>query len=153
MGISCEAGIPYRRAMLIAALLLAQTAPQTCAAMDVNLPAPLANWTAPREDLIVGSTVVLPNRDGRADTVFEVTTAGRYGVALDQGGWIDVIPAETGKRPIESAAPALKSVAHGHGPECSTIRKIVRFDLTPGVYRVSLAKLSKPNAKLMLVGP
>lgn len=141
-----------------AALLLS---PQTqCAAMDANLPAPLAGWTAPGEAFAVGKAVTLTAADaasipglpsgskpgGAGILGFKVETAGNYGIALDQGGWIDVFPG------IGDAAP-LKSVKHGHGPECTTIRKIVRFDLQPGLYRLRLTALSKPTARVMLVAP
>lgn len=141
-----------------AALLLV---PQTqCAAMDVNLPAPLAGWTAPRESFLEGKALTLTATDaasimglpagskpgGAALLGFNIVTAGRYGIALDQGGWIDVIPGASGGEP-------LKSVEHGHGPECSTIRKIVRFDLKPGLYRLTLTGLTKPVARVMLVAP
>ena len=53
--------------------------------------------------------------------------------------------------PGVAGGEALKSVLHGHGPQCSTIRKIVRFDLQPGTYRLYLTGLDKPAAKTMLV--
>ena len=62
----------------------------------------------------------------------------------DQPGWIDVLPGAEG-------GEALKSVAHGHGPDCSTIRKIVRFQLPPGSYRAVVSGLLQAKAKLMLV--
>lgn len=144
--------------MLIAALLLAQTAPQ-CAAMDVALPAPLAGWAVPGEAFGVGKAVTMTAADrsaiqglpanakagGAVIIGFKVDAAGSYGIALDQPGWIDVVPIAGGE--------PLKSVKHGHGPECSTIRKIVRFDLQPGVYRLTLTGLTKPAARVMLVAP
>ncbi len=39
---------------------------------------------------------------------FRIAKAGRYGIALDQPGWIDVLPGAAG-------GAALASVAHGHG--------------------------------------
>lgn len=166
--------------LFAAALLLFQTAPaQACTAMDAALPASLAAWTTPGSgspgDLFKpvvlmsmkpedqakldaqpsGTTkaqadiiAAMRNRPEPAQTGgmtrigFKIEKAGRYGVALDQGGWIDVAPIN-GK--------SLESVQHGHGPDCSTIRKIVRFDLQPGMYRLSLTKLTKPQARVMLV--
>ena len=55
--------------------------------------------------------------------------------------------------PGTAGGEPLKSVAHGHGPACSTIRKIVRFDLKPGAYRLYLTGLDKPDATVMLVAP
>ncbi len=145
--------------MILAALLLAQTAP--CTAMDATLSAPLAGWTAPgtAATLDPGKAVTLKAADaatlsslpkdakpgGAAAIDFRVATAGSYGIALDQAGWIDVVPGAGGA--------SLKSVAHGHGPECSTIRKIVRFQLQPGSYRLVLTGLKKPDARVMLVAP
>jgi hypothetical protein len=145
--------------MFLAALMLLQAAPQ-CASTDAALPAPLAGWTVPGAALEPGKAVTAPAGDvaqlagvpagakpgGAVVARFTVARAGRYGVALDQPGWIDVVPGASG-------GAALKSAAHGHGPQCSTIRKIVRFDLQPGSYRVYATGLQKPAAKLMLVAP
>lgn len=146
--------------MLLAALLLLQAAPAApqCAAMDTGLAANLSGWTAPGGEfgvnqsarLQAGELAKFPDvpagaKPGGAVMIgFTVETAGRYGVALDQRGWIDVVPGASGGEP-------LKSVAHGHGPACSTIRKIVRFDLQPGVYRLYLTGLDMPDATVMLV--
>jgi hypothetical protein len=145
--------------MPFAALLLLQAAPAAsqCAA-DVVLPSNLAGWGVPGAEFGVNKAVTVQagdlaklkdvpagTRPGGAVMIgFRIDKAGRYGVALDQRGWIDVVPGATG-------GEALKSVVHGHGPQCSTIRKIVRFDLQPGVYRVYLTGLDKPAAKVMLV--
>jgi hypothetical protein len=143
--------------MLLAALLLLQAAPQ-CAASDAALPANLSGWTAPVAEFGANKAVMLQAGElakltdvpagtkpgGAAVIGFKIERAGRYGVALDQRGWIDVVPGVSG-------GEALKSVLHGHGPQCSTIRKIVRFDLKPGVYRLYLTGLDKPAAKVMLV--
>lgn len=146
--------------MLLAALLLLQAAPAApqCAAIDSGLAANLSGWTAPAAEFGVNKAVTLQAGDlaklsgvpagtkpgGAVMIGFRIETAGRYGVALDQRGWIDVVPSPPG-------GEALKSAAHGHGPACSTIRKIVRFDLQPGVYRLYLTGLGKPTAKVMLV--
>lgn len=146
--------------MLLAALLLLQTAPaeSQCPAADVVMPTNLSGWGVPAAEFGVNKAVTLQagdpaklagvpagTRPGGAVMIgFRVEKAGRYGVALDQRGWIDVVPGVSG-------GEALKSVVHGHGPQCSTIRKIVRFDLQPGVYRLYLTGLGKPAAKTMLV--
>lgn len=147
--------------MLLAALLLqaAPAAPQ-CAATDAGLPASLSGWTAPGGEFGVNKAARLQTGElakfrgvpagakpgGAVMIGFKIDKAGRYGVALDQRGWIDVVPGATG-------GEALKSVAHGHGPACSTIRKIVRFDLQPGLYRLYLTGLDMPDATTMLVAP
>lgn len=148
--------------LFLAALLLAQATPaaQTtaCKAPDASLPTGLLGWTAPGDEFTPGKAVSLDTVDaatlkgvpagakpGKAATIgFKVTAAGTYGIALDQPGWIDVLPGAEG-------GAALQSVAHGHGPECSTIRKIVRFRLEPGLYRLYLTGLAQPKAKVMLV--
>lgn len=148
--------------MLFAALLLLQASPAAprCAATDAALPATLSGWAAPATEFGVNKAVMLQAGDaaklagvpagakpgGAVMIGFRVEKAGRYGVALDQRGWIDVVPGAVG-------GEALKSAAHGHGPQCSTIRKIVRFDLQPGLYRLYLTGLDKPAAKTMLVAP
>lgn len=145
--------------MLIPALLLLQAA-TNCAATDAALPANLTGWTARADGFGVNQAVTLGAGDvaklpgvpagakpgGAVMIGFRIETAGRYGVALDQRGWIDVVPGVAG-------GEALKSTAHGHGPECSSIRKIVRFDLQPGLYRLYLTGLDQPRAKTMLVAP
>ena len=131
--------------MLLAALLLAQTQVAAgCSAYDLALPPKYAAWKTPGEAFEPGKSVVLDVAGGVAMIGFRVDKAGVYGVALDQKGWIDVIPGVSGGEP-------LKSVSHLDGDACWTIRKIVRFRLEPGLYRLSLTKLAKPQARLMLV--
>ncbi|PZQ60427.1 MAG: hypothetical protein DI544_08410 [Sphingomonas taxi] len=60
--------------------------------------------------------------------LFQVTEPGTYRVALGAPAWIDVV----------RAGRTLPSVAHGHGPMCTGIRKIVDFRLTPGRYVLQL---------------
>lgn len=148
--------------MLVLALLLAQTVPAqattACKAPDASLPTALAGWSTPGDELVTGKAVSLATvdaatlkglpkgaRPGRAAMIaFRIAKAGTYGIALDQPGWIDVLPGAEG-------GAALPSVAHGHGPDCSTIRKIVRFELAPGTYRVFASGLARAKAKVMLV--
>jgi hypothetical protein len=146
--------------MWLGSLLLLQAAPLVCPTPSAPLPAHLAGWTQPATSFGVGQAVELQAGDvaklpgvpagakpgGAVMIGFKVESAGRYGVAMDQSGWIDLVPGATG-------GDALKSAQHGHGPQCSGIRKIVRFDLQPGLYRIYLTGLQKPAAKLMLVAP
>lgn len=127
--------------LFAAALLLAQTVP--CTAMDAALPASLAGWKMTHKGLALGHGGTLDVTNGIASADFHIDTAGTYGIALDQPGWIDVS--------AKGASTALVSVKHGHGPECSTIRKIVRFNLVPGDYRLDLKNLKQAQAKVMLV--
>ncbi len=145
--------------MLIPALLLLQAA-ASCPATDAALPASLSGWTTQADafggnqavTLEAGNVAKLPGvpaaaKPGGAVMIgFRIETAGRYGIALDQRGWIDVVPGVSG-------GEALKSTVHGHGPDCSSIRKIVRFDLQPGIYRLYVTGLATPTVKAMLVAP
>lgn len=60
---------------------------------------------------------------------FTVKEAGTWRVALGAGAWVDVV--KDGK--------AATSVAHGHGPDCTGVRKMVDYQLTPGTYTLQLA--------------
>lgn len=61
---------------------------------------------------------------------FATDHAGTVRVAIGSGAWIDVIDAD-GKEMI--------STAHGHGPNCSGIRKMVDFPMKPGHYVIEIA--------------
>lgn len=153
--------------MLLPALFLVQAA-AVCPATPAPLPAELAGW-ATTTSVAAGTTpasltigrrahaTLLPSGGVRlaattahppaADThggVFavEVPRAGRYRVALGAGVWIDVV----------RDGHALASVAHGHGPACSPVRKMVDFDLQPGRYLMQVVGV--PAATLdLLVAP
>ncbi|EJL22619.1 hypothetical protein [Novosphingobium sp. AP12] len=60
---------------------------------------------------------------------FTVKEAGTWRVALGAGAWVDVV--KDGK--------AALSAAHGHGPDCTGVRKMVDYKLTPGSYTLQLA--------------
>ena len=134
--------------------------PATCIAKDTNLPAELAAWTSRGDGPIaIGqgrnamlspmadvTFTVAPERAADAGTFgavikFDVATPGLYRVALGQGAWIDLV--KDGK--------ALVSTAHGHGPACSTIRKIVDFDLKPGRYTLQLSGAKAAAMPVMVV--
>ena len=85
-----------------------------------------------------------PDHPGAAGTfgglfAFSVTEAGVYRVALGAGAWIDV--AKDGG--------AVRSSAHGHGPDCTGIRKFVDFPLQPGRYILQVS--GAPAAELALM--
>lgn len=129
--------------MLLTALALTIALPQQCRTLDARLPGPLTGWTRTGRELDTGHAVILnAGRDGTAATAVRIRKAGTFGIALDQPGWVDVAPMR-GK--------ALVSSAQGDGPRCSTIRKIVRYRLQPGTYRVTVNKLKGTRARLMLV--
>ncbi len=71
---------------------------------------------------------------------FTVPAAGRYRVALGSAAWIDVLSGTT---------PAT-SVAHGHGPDCTGVRKMVDFDLKPGRYLLQIAGNGAATLPLMV---
>lgn len=72
---------------------------------------------------------------------FDIARPGRYQVAQDGHAWVDVIG--TGK--------ALASAAHGHGPACSGITKMVAYDLAPGRYVLQVAGNRGAALKVMIV--
>ncbi|HTU11102.1 MAG TPA: homogentisate 1,2-dioxygenase [Allosphingosinicella sp.] len=109
--------------------------------IDRGLPASLAAW---RDPVAAGETVragVAVVASPAAPLGLEIEQAGTYGVAIDQGAWIDVTRDGT----------ALRSTAHGHGPACSTIRKIVDFALEPGRYTITLSRTDAPAVRLLVV--
>lgn len=149
----------------------APAAPATdCAAAPAALPPALAGWPAPSPlaaarngdasaavltigqaaDLTLSPTPrvdypVRPERPGGSVSYggivrFSVARAGVYRVALDSGVWIDVI----------ADGARLESVAHGHGPDCSGIRKMVDFRLEPGTYLLEIAGSGAPSLRVMI---
>lgn len=68
-----------------------------------------------------------------------VKVPARIGIAISGPAWVDVV---TGS----ASQPA---VDHGHGPECSGIRKIVWFDLQPGLHIVQIANAPTREMRIM----
>ncbi|SDC04812.1 hypothetical protein SAMN05444678_101218 [Sphingomonas sp. YR710] len=149
----------------------AQADDQRCAAGPATLPAELAGWTSRHPIMAAGAAsgtraapleietaadatlrptsemryVTSPEKPGDAASygglfAFTVQHAGTYRVALGAGAWIDVL----------SGTKAIASTAHGHGPDCSGIRKIVDFALEPGSYILQVAGSGKPALPLMI---
>jgi hypothetical protein len=144
------------------AAALAQAAPPACpqpvAAEGVldpwNSPAkftagPLTLGQAARVALMPAFTVdfVVPPGRKSDDPSFgavytlTITEPGTYRVALASAGWIDV----AGKDGV------IASTAHGHGPECTGIRKMVDFPLTQGTYSVQIAANPVRHTTLLVV--
>lgn len=126
-----------------------------------SLPPDLAGWSAPRVSVTAairpgkadkarlepGSAAVVtlvqtpsvryavpPSKPGGSVSFggqlsFDVPESGTYRVAQDGRSWIDVI--EEGK-PVASSA-------HGHGPACSGIAKMVDFGLKPGRHLLQIS--------------
>lgn len=155
---------------LLAAMLLQATAHahDACPAV-LPPPAELSGWASPRP-LDAGRTaaratvmplgvavaarlpstrdvryVVRPEKPGGSVShgglfAFVVTTPGRYRVALGSAAWIDVL----------ADGRAATSVAHGHGPDCTGIRKMVDFDLAAGRYVLQVAGNGGADLPLMV---
>ena len=145
--------------------------PVTCAATDRDLPAELAPWTA-RAPLTtatkpadLSAAVLMPGKAVTArlshtaqvaylsqpekpgGTVsyggllaLDVVQAGTYRVALGAGPWIDV---------LKDGQP-VTSTAHGHGPACSSVRKMVDFPLTPGRYVIQVSADADPTLAILV---
>lgn len=157
---------------LVAALPAAAQDPATdpqCATVRVAMPAgfsgwsmraPLASGRAPRSApvLVVGRgadlslhpvvqvRALLPwGKAPAAETqgglaMFQVARAGTYRVGLGSAAWIDVV----------HAGRTVPSSAHGHGPMCTGIRKIVDFKLKPGRYVLQISGSAAPNVAVLI---
>lgn len=165
--------------MMLPPLLALAAAPKEMSAMDhptvacpatpAPLPAELEGWTRKqpaRAGATAAAATLLPIGVGVAATLlptpkvsypvrpekpggsvssggifaFTVPAAGRYRVALGSGAWIDVLSGTT---------PAI-SVAHGYGPECTGVRKMVDFELRPGRYLLQVAGNGSATLPLMV---
>ncbi|MEA3388697.1 hypothetical protein [Sphingobium sp. CCH11-B1] len=79
-------------------------------------------------------------KEGRGGLfVLSLKAAARVGIALSGAAWVDVV---TGTVPVAS-------VDHGHGPDCSGIRKIVWFDLPAGRHIVQIAGAIDRRMRIM----
>ena len=70
----------------------------------------------------------------------DVREAGTYRVALGSAGWIDLV----------HGRQAVTSSAHGHGPDCTGIRKMVDFPLTAGRYTLQIAANGAPQTTVLV---
>lgn len=59
----------------------------------------------------------------------DVARAGTYRIALSTAAWIDVVGKDG----------ALRSIAHGHGPDCTGIRKMVDYVAPAGRYTLQIS--------------
>lgn len=126
--------------ILIAFALAAAAAP--CKTYDTNLPGDLRGWTRLGRTLDTGHAVTLPGRARAAETNVTIRKAGIFGIAVDQQAWVDIYRGHG--KPLDMASES-------RGPACSTIRKIVRYNLQPGTYRVTVTNMTAARARLMLV--
>lgn len=154
------AGMDGRRMMKFAIGMLALVAAGPALAATCPAAAPFAGWEAAaggageiRVDRATTITLApdaglrFPVAPGKATTggngailPFAVVTPGRYRIGAGAGVWIDVV----------TAGKALPSVAHGHGPECGPVRKIVDFDLAAGRYVLQLSGSKDATVTVMV---
>ncbi len=137
-----------------------------CATVRVALPAELAGWsdqmpvaagTEPGGGASVspGQAVLVSlhpakhlsfAKEGAAATgnggalTLTIAAAGTYRVALGGTTWVDVV----------RAGNTVTSTAHGHGPKCSGVRKMVDFALEPGSYTVQLSGSEAESVALLV---
>lgn len=163
--------------MLLATIAAhAQQAPahtqHACAATDAGLKDGLEAWRSKATFVAAGTTAELAGAELKAGTavratllrtpkvvypvqpekpggsvsygglfLLKVVQPGTYRIALSTPAWIDVV--KDGK--------AIPSTTFGHGPECSTIRKIVEFPLSAGPHIIAIAANGSDTVDLMLV--
>ncbi len=167
-----HAAAPFCAALALAcapASFAQQHTPDTpaCAAMDAALPAGIADWNGmtavatapgPAPTLQLGkgyeaslkkkadvAFAIAPEKPGGSVSysgifVFDVIEPGNYAVALSSAAWIDVI--EDGK--------ALAPLSFGHGPECTTIRKMVVYPMKAGRHVLQIAGSGAGAAKILV---
>lgn len=145
--------------------------PAACAATDAALPPALAGWTAKRPLVsatsaagLAAATLTLgqsaqvtlhgtrevayaaqPAKPGGSVAhggllSFSVTKAATYRVGLSSGAWVDVV----------RDGALTTSTAHGHGPACSTLRKMVDYPLQPGSYVLQISANADPQLAVMV---
>lgn len=142
-----------------------------CPATPEPLPADLAGWATPEPmraantadtasavELILGQAsdlelyptpdvtyAIRPARPAGSISnggmvAFRIDTAGVYRVAIDSAAWLDVVQDDK----------TLESVNHGHGPDCSGIRKMVDFKLEPGIHTLQIVGNGTDRIRVML---
>jgi hypothetical protein len=71
----------------------------------------------------------------------DIAKPGTYRIALGSAAWIDLI----------GRGKPVASIAHGHGPDCTGIRKMVDFALKPGHYTLQISANAEPQVLLLVV--
>ena len=72
---------------------------------------------------------------------FDIAQAATYRIALSTAAWIDIVGKDG----------ALRSVAHGHGPDCSGIRKMVDYVVPAGRYSLQISANGAPQITVLAV--
>jgi hypothetical protein len=157
--------IPAALALTLSAAAAAATDKPACPAA-AHLPAEWRGWAepvpAPADSRLVPGTayritlapmagIELTGVDGKelpegsrgAVFTLDVAEPGRYRVTVADPMWIDLVGPEG----------VVESVAHGHGPDCSGLGKIVSFPLDRGTYRLELSAAEVPMSAVMALGP
>lgn len=70
----------------------------------------------------------------------DVPQNGTYRVALGTAAWIDLV----------RNGAAVASVAHGHGPDCTGVRKMVDFPLSAGRYVLQIGANGTPKITVLV---
>lgn len=73
--------------------------------------------------------------------LLKIVEGGTYRVASSAAPWMDLF---VGTKPVASTA-------HGHGPACTGIGKMVDFPLPPGDYLVQFSESLTPDPEIMVV--
>lgn len=168
-GSRSRAGVLAMMLLCVPGFATAQT-PATACTSATPLPPELAAWnkpvalaagaTADTASLLtsgVAATVTLhpashlryahsPEKPGAADShggllSFEVPQAGTWRIALATAAWIDVL----------ANGEPVASTAHGHGPACSGIRKMVDFQLQPGRHLLQITGSAAATQTVLVV--
>jgi len=146
--------------LLPLALLIAQTgaaAPApNCDAVRVAMPASLVGWSNTGAPGAIGRAFTVAAADpatirglragevtrtgGAALVPFEVMRDATYRVALSDKAWVDVVAGKS----------VIKSIAHGHGPACSGITKVVDFPLKRGRYALHITGIAAPSVRVLI---
>lgn len=146
--------------------------PPACTTLDQNLEGGLEAWrfktslAAAREatqlasaELQLGAAVkaglvqtrdidypVRPEKPGGSVSygglfAFNVVEPGTYRVALSTAAWVEVVKNGT----------TIAAAAFGHGPDCTTIRKIVEFRLQTGLHIFEIAGNGANSVDILVV--
>lgn len=146
-----------------------------CPAKPAPLPDGLVGWSAPSTDramtkyyprahwlrglntrlalnpidrvayVTVPEKAIEPNSYGGLMSV-RVQKPGRLKIALGERAWVDLV--KGGKR-----WTLVPSAAHGHGPACTSIAKIVEYDVEPGHYVIQIVNAPAAKLQAMAVAP
>ena len=167
-----------RHTLAIAAAILLLPHPAAAQAASPNCPAPVApagefsSWAdttemkaardaagLPQASLPLGQAarvrllpvseltyILPPERPAKAASHggmirISIAQPGTYRVALGTAAWVDAV----------TDGKAIASTAHGHGPACSGIRKIVDFVLEPGDYVLQFSSNAEPDTTLLVI--